>query len=386
MTRKRLAAAFRTTCINVAVNTLLAWLKITVGLHGNSQSLVADGVHSLADLITDALVLITSKIGAQAPDQEHPYGHGRLETLGTIVMAAILIAVGVGLLFHSTQQFLAGYKTLIATQPVLWIAIVSVLANEALYHYTTFEGRKVHSKLILANAWHNRSDAMVSGLVVVSVLGSWAHIPYLDLIGSVIIAALICKMGASMIWDSLKELVDTGLDLPTLEKITHTIESIPGIMALHQLRSRMHSGYILLDVHIQVSPKITVSESHYLAETACAKLNKNDRRITDVTVHVDPEDDTLQKTDLSLPIREEILPLLQKQWQHLPLHKHIQTTQLHYLSGAIEIDLLLEIDLSQFQNIDAHNLQKRYLQQAQRCHSKIDQLKLFFSQKERHKP
>lgn len=340
----RYQTVIRVTIVNSGVNSLLALLKIIVGAFGHSQALIADGVHSLSDLITDLLVLIASRMGEQLPDKEHPYGHRRIETIASIIISIVLIAVAIGIAYDNVEH-MVHYAFIRPDYDVIVIAIISVLANEGLFRYTMTSGNKINSDLLRTNAWHNRSDAFVSLIVLISAGGTLLGIRYLDSIGALIIAALILKMGLKMTWVSLQELIDTGVDETTLAKITKAIQNVSGVVSVHQLRTRSHGGHIFVDVHIQVNPSISVSEGHYIGEQVHMQLLKQFERISDVTVHVDPEDDEINQPSVHLPNRKEVNRLLKKHWEHLPHYADIQRTELHYLNGKLYIEIFMPADL-----------------------------------------
>lgn len=341
----RYKTAIRVTIVNASVNTLLALFKIIVGYFGHSQALIADGVHSFSDLITDALVLVGARMGEQLPDKEHPYGHRRIETIAAIIISIVLIGVAVGIAYDTIHHIVGKKYVLKPDIYVVIIAVVSILANEGLFRYTLHQGNKVSSDLLRTNAWHNRSDALVSLIVLASVIGTMLGITYLDSIGALVIAVLILKMGLKLIWKSVQELIDTGVDEKTLHSITQAILNIPGVMAIHQLRTRSHGGLVFVDVHIQVNPNISVSEGHYISEKVHIYLIDNFKTIADVTVHIDPENDETSMPSLNLPDREKIQRQLQERWQSLTGYKQIQRTLLHYLNGKLHVEVYMPLTM-----------------------------------------
>ncbi len=340
---RRLSTLLSVSLISAVVNTLLALFKIDVGIIGYSQALIADGIHSLSDLLTDGLVVIAAHLGAQSPDKEHPYGHGRIETIGAIIISLILIFVALGITFDTLQHIIHRVHSTTPTFSVIIVAIVSVIANESLFRYTLIKDNKINSDLLRTNAWHNHSDALVSLIVLASVMGTRLGITYLDSIGALIIALLILHMGLKMIWKNIQELIDAAVDDETLEKITNIISTVPGVLSIHQLRTRSHGGNIFIDVHIQVSPNISVSEGHYISEQVHINLMKNISHIVDVTVHIDPENDTTSTPSVNLPSREDIHRLLKVHCQNLPSFKEIRRTILHYLNGKVYIEIYLPL-------------------------------------------
>ncbi|MFW0078955.1 MAG: cation diffusion facilitator family transporter [Coxiella endosymbiont of Haemaphysalis qinghaiensis] len=339
---RRLSTLLSVSLVSAVVNSLLALFKISVGIIGYSQALIADGIHSLSDLITDSLVIIAGHLGAQSPDKEHPYGHGRIETIGAIIISMILIFFALGIAFDTIQHIVHHMHHTTPTFSVIVVAIISMVANEGLFYYTLKKGNKINSDLLRTNAWHNRSDALVSLIVLASVIGTRMGITYLDSVGALVIALLILRMGIKMTWKNIQELIDTAVDDEILEKITNSISTVPGVLSIHQLRTRSHGGNIFIDVHIQVAPKISVSEGHYISEQVHVNLMKISY-ISDVTVHIDPENDATSTHSVNLPSREDLHRLLKASCQNLTGFKAIQRIILHYLEGKVYIEIYLPL-------------------------------------------
>lgn len=373
-TNKRHQTITVATIISAIANVLLAISKIVIGYFGFSQALIADGVHSFSDLITDALVLIASRMGAQTPDQQHPYGHRRIETIGAIILAVVIIFIALGIAYDTIHHLISHLQQ----RPhilVIIAAIISIIVNEALYFYSYRQGRKVQSELLITNAWHHRSDALVSAIVLLSAIGAMFGVYFLDAIGALLIAALIFYMGVRMIWKNTGELIDSGVDEETLKKIQRIILCVPGIISVHQLRTRSHSGYIFIDVHIQVDPTISVSEGHYISEQVILELVKNMPQVQDVTVHIDSENDEQAMLSMNLPNRIYLQQLLRAQWQQLPGYEHIRRLNLHYLAGQLYIEVYLPYEILQFNEI---NTMAAIYQQAARNIPEIASVTLYY--------
>lgn len=337
----RLKTTRRVSFVSASVNLLLAILKILVGIFGNSHALVADGIHSFSDLISDALVYFAAKVGERSPDTEHPYGHHRIETIAAIVIAALLLAAGVGIIYESAQQILSKTNIIVYGAPVISIAVISIIANEWLFRYTLKAGKRIRSQLLITNAWHNRSDALVSIIVLLSVIGSYFGLPYLDSIGATIIAILILKTALGMMRKSFNELIDAAVDPDTLDKIQHHIHSVKGVKDIHMLRTRMHAGKIFIDVHILVDPKISVSEGHYISDQVHKTLMQQIEDVSDITVHIDPEDDEKIMPSVNSPNRENLEFRLREHWKKLTIYQDIQRILIHYLDGKIQIEVFI---------------------------------------------
>ena len=229
---QRYTAIKRCTLISAIANTLLAAIKIFIGATGHSQALIADGLHSFSDILSDGMVLIAAKLGKKCPDQEHPYGHHRIETLAVIIISLLLLAIGFFIVYDIVMDFI--HRTAITTPSflVLIAALFSLATNEGLYRYLLRVGNRIHSNLVIGNAQHNRSDAYTSIIVLITATVSYIGWPFLDPIGAVIIALFILKMGLNLIYSSINELIDSGLDKETIEEITTITQQTPGVGCL----------------------------------------------------------------------------------------------------------------------------------------------------------
>lgn len=345
MSDPRLQAAARTAIVNATTNTALAILKIIFGIVGHSQALIADGIHSFSDLLSDSLVYVATRMGGGNPDKEHPYGHRRIETIGAIIISLLLVIVACGIVYDTAIKIIHHTTVEKPTWPTIVVAIISIIANEGLFRYTLLEGDKVNSDLIRANAWHNRSDVLSSVIVFFAVGGAMLGIPHLDALGAFAIAILIFKMGMGLVWRSTQELIDASVDEKTLNEITSFIAKIPGVLSVHQLRTRMHGNNIFIDAHIQVASFISVSEGHHISEQVHIQLRKRFVNITDVTVHIDPEDDETIIPSRELPTRETLEKMIKESCHKLPFYSEIKHVHLHYLNGKIVIEIILPLTL-----------------------------------------
>jgi cation diffusion facilitator family transporter len=334
----------KVTLVGSVVDLLLGVVKILIGNTAHSQALIADGVHSLSDLATDFLVLFAAKHSHRAADAEHPYGHGRIETVATVVLGVALTAVAIGISWDAVRRLLDPVLLLHPGWLALAVAFVSIVAKEIIYQYTARAGRRLRSNMLLANAWHSRSDAISSIVVVIGVGGAMAGLPYLDAIAAVAVALMIAMIGWKLLWKSLKELIDTSLDTDQVDAIRKEILDVSGVRALHLLRTRHSGSDALVDVHIQVDPALSVSEGHQIGEYVRTKLIDQIDEVTDVTVHIDPEDDELASPCTNLPLRDEILRRLDAQWQGLDEVPAIDKVLLHYLDGKVHVDVIIPLD------------------------------------------
>jgi cation diffusion facilitator family transporter len=330
--------------IGAVVNVILSISKIVCGYWGQSQALIADGLHSLSDLASDFVVLYASKHGNKDADDDHPYGHARIETLFTVVLGIFLIIVACGIVIDAANRMIASGALMKPGVLALLVALASVASKEILYQYTARVADKVGSKLLKANAWHHRSDAISSIIVMIGIGGTMMGITYLDAIAAVGMGIMIIRIGWMLCLQSLQELVDTGLSPERVEVIKRTINEVPGVEQLHTLRTRYMGGNALVDVHIQVGPKLSVSEGHYISDKVRAQLIHNIDEVTDVMVHIDPEDDEVHRPSGKLPSREAFLNLMSKRWSNIPQTQYIRKINLHYLDGQIHMELLLPLE------------------------------------------
>jgi cation diffusion facilitator family transporter len=331
----------RVTLTGAAVNCALACLQIVFGLLGKSQALLADGIHTLSDLSSDFIVLYASGRSSKAADRDHPYGHGRIETLASMLLGAILAMVGIGIGIRGIDTIInpPAYNPELITVVFAFIAIV---AKEGLYHYTLRAARATHSSLLESNAWHHRSDVASSIVVVIGISAQLMGVPYMDAVAAIVVAAMITWMGLRLGRKALDELIDTGLDLDLVEQVRDAMQGNASVIGIHNLRSRSMGGLGYVDAHIEVDPDLTVSEAHYIAHHIEYQVKKRFPNIIDVQIHIDPLDDNIRESVLArLPERQLIEQDLQQAWAGIGESEQIVQTKLHYLDELIEVDLVL---------------------------------------------
>jgi cation diffusion facilitator family transporter len=333
----------KVTVVGGVVDLLLGIVKILVGAAANSQALLADGVHSLSDLATDFLVVFAAKHSHREADEEHPYGHGRIETVATVILGVALVLVAVGICYDALHRMrdpeLLGHPGMLA----LLVALVSVVSKEVIYHYTLRSARRLRSNMLHANAWHSRSDAISSIIVVIGVGGTMYGFTYLDAIAAAAVGVMIAKIGWDLLWKSLQELIDTSLEEDKVEAIRKAILDVAGVRALHMLRTRRSGSDALVDVHILVDPGLSVSEGHMIGEHVRTRLIADMDDVSDVTVHIDPEDDEVASPCSDLPLRDEVMRRLEDRWAKLDLQAGIEKVVLHYLDGKVHVDIFVEL-------------------------------------------
>jgi len=354
------------TIVGALVNIILAVLKIIIGKIAFSHALLVDGIHSLSALLSDALVLYASKKASIKPDNDHPYGHARIETFFTVIFGIILILVGVGIIYDAIERLYQHEEIQVPLMEALVVAFISVVSKEVLYQYTQFYAKKLHSSLLKANAWHHRSDAVSSIVVLIGVAGGMYGLPYLDSVAAVIVAMMIVKIGWDLMYESANELVDKGVDKEELREITESVEKIPDVVHMHSLRTRHMGGKILVDVHVQVEQHISVSEGHRIADEVHYFLRQHFEKITEVLVHIDPEDDEAYSSCAKLPLRHEIQSDLYKLFENniINIKELLQEEQklltffidvlqntppgslaLHYSNGKVSMEIFFPLAL-----------------------------------------
>jgi cation diffusion facilitator family transporter len=289
--------------------------------------LIADGIHSLADLVSDFVVLIANRRGAAAPDVDHNYGHNRYETVASLFLGGLLIAVGVGMLWRAGERIANLQDIPPVHSSALIVALVVLVSKE-----------RVRSAMLIANAWHARSDAASSLVVALGIIGNMAGFQVLDPIAAAIVGFMVGKMGWSFGWDALQDLSDRALDQATADDLRAAVLSTPGVREVHELRTRKMGDLAIVDAHILVDPLISVSEGHYIAESARAALLK-DARVVDALIHVDPENDADHPPPRHLPTRTTVQDAVRTALSAQNLT--CDTLNLHYLSRGFDVDVLL---------------------------------------------
>ena len=366
----------KVTLIGSVVDLLLGVFKILVGWIASSQSLIADGVHSLSDLATDFVVLYAAKHGSREADEEHPYGHGRIETLATAGLGVALVLVAIGIAWDATSRLFEPERLF---QPGIWalvIALLSVVLKEWIYHYTMRVAKRVRSAMLEANAWHSRTDAISSIVVVIGVGGTMLGLDYLDAIAAVGVAIMVAKIGWDLGWESLHELADRALEQERVEKIRKAILGVDGVRHLHLLRSRKVGHEALVDVHVQVDPWLSVSEGHMIAIAVEDAAKSSLDEVSDVTVHIDPEDDEEAPPCEGLPLRSKVLKMLDEAWKDAGCAGKWERIQLHYIQGQVHVDLYLGYACLEEAG-DARALHARFAEPLEEL-PQIGTLRLFF--------
>lgn len=279
----------RVTLIGAAINLLLSAGKIFGGLATQSQALIADGIHSASDLLSDALVLVAARWGSADADANHPYGHARIETAATAVIGVLLLMVAGGFIADSIARLLNPETLRIPTWPAIVIALVSILAKEALYHVTQRAARSIGSALMAANAWHHRTDALSSVVVMVGVIGVIAGVSWLDAIAAIGVALFVGMTGWQFIRRSFEELIDTGVSRQARERLGAVIDAEAAVLNHHTLRTRHMGGNVVLDVRIVLDGALTLHEADRIARRLEQRLLAAMPEMTEVLVGIEAQ-------------------------------------------------------------------------------------------------
>ena len=336
----RESASKRATIASIIVNILLSIGQIFLGIIGNSQALIADGVHTLSDLSTDSLVLYAIWHGSKEADDDHPYGHGRIETAATVFLGLLLAFVGAGIAINAALRLTEPGQILTPAPITLVMAVITILSKEGLYRYTISVANRVQSNILRANAWHHRSDAISSIIVLIGIGGSLSGLPYFDALAAIGLGTMIIRMGLLLSWKALQELIDTSLGQEEVNAIRQSISNIDGVVDLHMLRTRLMGGRALVDVHLQVDGNISVSEGHQISENVRTQVIDEFESVDDVLVHIDPENDETSKVNIDLPLRSDLVSQINQAIAGIEGAQAAEKITLHYLSGSINVDLI----------------------------------------------
>jgi len=283
----RLRSAARSTWTSVAVNVVLTVAQISIGVFSKSQALIADGIHSLSDLVADFIVLFAGHHSKKDADAGHPYGHLRFETAASLALGALLLAVGIGMLWSAFLKLEDPQSIPTVHSIALWVAAVALLAKELLFRYMLAVAKRVKSSMLVANAWHARSDAASSLVVGVGIIGNLAGYPMFDPIAALIVGLMVAKMGWQFGWNALHDLVDRSVNEEEVAAIRQTVSDTPGVKGIHDIRTRKMGDMIVVDAHIEVDASITVEAGHDIAVVATQRILKR-HRVINVMTHVDP--------------------------------------------------------------------------------------------------
>ena len=335
----------RLTLIGGVLDLFLGFVKVLVGYIGNSQALIADGIHSLSDLITDILVLVATKHSAQAADEGHPYGHDRIQTLVSLALAGSLGIIAIVIAWDAVIRIVSPESLLLPGFWPLAVAAISVVSKEGYFQYVVRHPSAATSRMLYANAWHSRSDALSSLAVIVGVGGVLAGFAWADAFAAIVVAGLLLVVAYRIGREGAEELIDSAASPVLNANMQKTILSIEGVRDSHELRTRRMADKVLADLHIRVDPLISVSEGHRIGDEVMDALKTRFPEVGDVVVHIDPEDDIVGDVYSKLPMRSvivaEINTNLHKLQNNFDARFSLQPKNIvvHYLDDGCQIEI-----------------------------------------------
>ncbi|MGQ4001679.1 cation diffusion facilitator family transporter [Francisellaceae bacterium CB299] len=346
MSDNRYQITKKVTLVGMFINSLLAFVKMLIGIVGRSPALFADGVHSLSDLISDVMVLFAAKYANKGEDDDHPYGHEKIETLATLVISALLITAGFMIVYHSLATLISGEYSM-PDKFTMYAAIFSIFGNEFIYQYTMRAANKIDSDMLRASAWHSRSDMWSSVVVLVGLIGAFYGFIWMDALAAFVVCYMIVKMGVKWGYSSVAELIDEGVDDDTRKSIKDIIANTEGVEDFHYLRTRKMAGKIILDVHVLVDKYSTASEGHYVAEIVKSNIYHNVENIKDITVHIDVanHEDGVIKLENFEPSRKDIYQAILDFLAEYNLDKSLlldKKMAIYYFENIIQVDLYVK--------------------------------------------
>lgn len=270
-------------------NLFLTLIKFVIGFWGNSQAVIADGVHSLSDISSDVVILLGVKFWLEPPDENHPYGHHKIESFITLLIGLILIFAAVSIGYNAITTF--EEKPL---QKLSWFVLiaplVSIISKEIIFRYTSKIGKETSSSSVQANAWHHRSDVFSSIPVLIAVFASTISnkLYFLDNIGAIIVGIFIIKVAGEFILNSVSELTDRGISDKEIKRIKNIVEEVNGAKGAHRVRSRKMGDTVFIDLHLEVNGNYSVFKGHDISEKVRTAIIKNIKSVIDVVVHIEP--------------------------------------------------------------------------------------------------
>ena len=343
--------ALKVTLLGLAANLILALAKGFIGIIANSSALIADAGHSVSDLLSDGITLWAVRMSSIPKDKNHPYGHGKFETVGSFIIALLLLFTGIGVAGHVFNRMDA---PVVPGTIALWMAGIAIIVKEALFHVTRMVGRRTGSRVLMANAWHHRSDAISSVAALLGIAGAQLGIPLMDPIAGMLVAGLIIKTGIDIGYESIRELTDETVEEDVISELGKIMSGIEGVDHYHEMRARRMGPHLLVDLHIQVDSMMSISAAHQVAERVRLEILEKLPAVNEVLVHVDAEDDhvgdegseLLQDIVLMRP-QSEIENDVKKVLAEIPEIQGITHIYCHYLNQklTVQVNILLDAEM-----------------------------------------
>ena len=344
--------ALRVTWLGLFANLILAIAKGFIGTIAHSSALIADAGHSVSDLLSDSITLWAVHMAGVPKDKNHPYGHGKFETVGTFIVAIFLLLTGVGVAWHVLNKI---DTPDVPGTAALWMAAIAICFKEALFHVTRMVGRRSGSRVLLANAWHHRSDAISSVAALIGIGGAQWGIPLMDPIAGVLVAGLIIKTGIDIGYESIRELTDETVEEEVISELGHILAEIDGVDHFHEMRARRMGPQLLVDLHIEVDSMMSISAAHQVAERVRLRILDELPAVNEVLVHVDAEDDFVEskggieetKDIVLMRPQTEIESDVKKILTEIPEIQGITHIYCHYLNQelTVQVNILLDEEM-----------------------------------------
>ena len=293
MTREK--EIYKVTLVGSLGNLLLLAFKFVAGIFGHSSAMIADAVHSLSDFVTDVVVLAFVRVSAKPQDASHDYGHGKFETIASFLIGLALVAVAVGIIVAGSLKlsaWLSGEALAVPGVLALWAALLSIVVKELLYRYTARRGKALESQVMIANAWHHRSDALSSVAAAIGIGGAillgeqWA---VLDPLASIVVGAMLVKVAWDLLKTNIDELTEGSLPAETEAEILQLIAATPGVEQPHNLRTRRIGNHYAIEVHVRMDGAMPLCEAHDKATMIEKEIKSRFGQQTHVTIHMEPQ-------------------------------------------------------------------------------------------------
>ena len=343
--------ALHVTWVGLLINLGLAVIKAVAGVLSNSAALIADAGHSFSDVASDIVTLWALWIAKIPKDQNHPYGHGKFETIGALFISLMLILTGIGIAIHAFEQV---EHRVIPGNIALGVAALSIFVKEILYHVTIYIAKRSQSRILLANAWHHRSDAISSVVALIGIGGAQWGFSMMDPIAGILVAGWIIKTGATIGYDSIKELTDESVEEDLLPSLDLTLKQIEGVEKYHDARARRMGSYILVDLHVQVNSKLSVSAAHQIGERVRLTLLEQNPQVNEVLVHIDAEEDLDELNPKLMRPQIEIEKDIKESLSTIPEIEDISHILCHYLQERLTV----QIEIVVSPNMQVYEVQK----------------------------
>ncbi len=281
--------AVKVSMVTIIVNVILSLLKLLAGIIGKSMVMISDSIHSLSDVFSSVIVIIGVRVSKREEDQEHQYGHDRMECLASLALGAILFVTGVLLIYEGIRKIYTGENISTPGMIALIAAVISIVTKEWMYWYTKLSADKINSDALRADAWHHRSDALSSVGSLIGVAGAMLGVKILDPIMAGVIGLIIIKVACDVVKEAVNKMVDKACDDTIVDEMKVLVLSIDGVEGLDMIKTRMFGTKIYVDIEISADGELLLRESHEIAETVHDSIEKQFPDVKHCTVHVNPK-------------------------------------------------------------------------------------------------